>query len=325
MCLYCSWHRELRVGNSSKLLFQYESQMQVSRPRVLFVSRKQTADHGMSSKALVEKSASAVLYVQNLFQGYVGWMVQFLDIGGIWSEVHGSMYCLMIKSCNSSVCYWSAPWRALQLEVSVTRSGNKTHSHDCRDQGGFCPCIVCSAVLQGGSGSPHANHSFCFQVIRYTWCPVVLKLTPSDTRFPRGKPAWLVWEKNDDLCYVQVEEIFIVSGDHGSFPIQEKRWQQLCFFFFSKTFDTRLWENSASERLSGWTGSAAGSFFGRDASVHHLQEKMMRECCSFWSKSDFLAYRAQKNAQSREGTALSEFRDNWQHVYFIVSKWDCIK
>jgi len=72
MCLYCSWHRELRVGNSSKLLFQYESQMQVSRPRVLFVSRKQTADHGMSSKALVEKSASAVLYVQNLFQGYVG-------------------------------------------------------------------------------------------------------------------------------------------------------------------------------------------------------------------------------------------------------------
>lgn len=96
----------------------------------------------------------------------------------------------------SSVCYGGAPWRVLQLKVNVTCSGNRMHSHDCCDQGGFCPCIVHSAILWGSSGSYHANHSFCFQIIWYMWYPVVLKLTPSDTQFPRRKPAWLIWEKN---------------------------------------------------------------------------------------------------------------------------------
>lgn len=118
MCLCYCWHRELGVGNSSKLLFRHE-----------FVSKQRGAGYSMSRKTLFEKSASAIVYVQNLFQGCVGWMLPFLEIWRIWHEVQGSMDCLTLKSYSSSVCLWSASWSTLQPKVNVMSSGNRMPSH----------------------------------------------------------------------------------------------------------------------------------------------------------------------------------------------------
>lgn len=73
----------------------------------------------------------------------------------------------------------------------------------------------------------------------------------------------------------------MVGSDHGSFPVQEKRHKQL--FAFSEVKHLKQGcESLCGAELSGQVGSVAGSFFGRDASVHHLQKEMIREvqCCS---------------------------------------------
>lgn len=67
-----SWHRELRVGNSSELLFRRENQMFGQFPKGSVCVQTASCTFSMSSDTFSEKSASAILYIQNLFQGYVG-------------------------------------------------------------------------------------------------------------------------------------------------------------------------------------------------------------------------------------------------------------
>lgn len=91
----------------------------------------------------------------------------------------------------------------------------------------------------------------------------------------------------------------------------------MLLFSLSETSETRLWEPVEAELI--WVILLLEGFFGRDASVHYLQEKMMREVLvSFWNNScqDFLTYRAYKKAQRSEEAELSEFIDNSKCVLY---------
>lgn len=158
------------------------------------------------------------------------------------------------------------------------------HSHDCCDQGGFCPFIFCYSTGQ----------------LRKLSCQLLLLFSDHMiyvvSSFLEVKTLWYSLSKEKtSLSSLGEEQLILFFAGRGNLHGKQRPWQLPCSgemaqklfaFFWSKTSETRLWDPVWSwiiwiDWFCNW------KFFGRDASVH-LQKEMMREvvqCCSFWSNS----------------------------------------
>lgn len=136
-----------------------------------------------------------------------------------------------------------------------------------------------------------------------------------------------VSEEKTSVAYLREEWLIVLFRRWGNLYCKERPWQlpysgemaraPMLLFSLSETSETRLREPVEAELI--WVILLLEGFFGKDASVHYLQEKMMRVVLvSFWNNTcqDFLTCRAYKKAQRSEEAELSEFTDNSKCVLF---------